>query len=448
MGLVAPTAATKVLGDAGAILLLTMLFTAVTAAGSAELISVSTLVTYDIYRTYVKPSATGRGLMRVSRIAIVGFGLGMGLLAVALLQVGASLQYVYLAMGVLIGSAVGPISLAIVWKKTNKVAASIGALGGLACGVLVWLASSYSLYGVISVSSTGQSLPLLAGNVTSISIGAIVTCFGSTIKPENFDFKLMRQKIMIVDARIRRVVERESDDEYLKRWSKPRYKFAIGLTLALVIAWPVPLFLSGYIFSLQMYAAWVGVAVIWAATAATVIVLLPLLESRSGMVKVLKSIGKRSTKELLVSDSYYPHEPPVIQKKILVPVDGSQQSLRALNYAASIFTGPGELAIIYILNVIEWVDEEEEESVDEVLANNMKEEGRRMLRSIVIPRSAKAYERMVKPGDPAIKIVEIAEKLNVDMLVMGATGLSNHEKLGHLSSEVLKQTSIPVMFMK
>jgi SSS family transporter len=79
MGLVAPTAASYVLGDLGAILLLTMLFTAVTSAGSAELISVSTLVTYDVYRRYVKPSASGRELMRVSRLAIVGFGIGMGL---------------------------------------------------------------------------------------------------------------------------------------------------------------------------------------------------------------------------------------------------------------------------------------------------------------------------------------------------------------------------------
>jgi nucleotide-binding universal stress UspA family protein len=71
-----------------------------------------------------------------------------------------------------------------------------------------------------------------------------------------------------------------------------------------------------------------------------------------------------------------------------------------------------------------------------------------MLRSIVIPRSAKAYERMVKIGDPATKIVRMSEKLNVVMLVMGATGLSNHEKLGDVSSEVLKQTSIPIKFMK
>ena len=77
MGLMASTAASQVLVDLGAILLLTMLFAAVTSAGSAELISVSSLVTYDIYMTYFKPSATGRGLMRISRFAIVGFGIGI-----------------------------------------------------------------------------------------------------------------------------------------------------------------------------------------------------------------------------------------------------------------------------------------------------------------------------------------------------------------------------------
>jgi urea-proton symporter len=55
---------------------------------------------------------------------------------------------------------------------------------------------------------------------------------------------------------------------------------------------------------------------------------------------------------------------------------------------------------------------------------------------------------MVKLGDPATKIVEMAEKLKVDMIVMGATGLSNSEEMGHVSRKVLKMTSIPVMFMK
>ena len=448
MGLVAPTAASQVLGDLGAILLLTMLFTAVTSAGSAELISVSSLVTYDVYRRYVQPSATGRGLMRISRLAIVGFGIGMGLLALILLQVGASLQYVYLAMGVLIGSAVVPISLAIVWNKTNKVAATAGALAGLVCGVTVWLASSYAFYGMVSVSTTGQNLPLLTGNVTSILVGAIVTLLGSIIKPDNFDFRLMKQKIMIVDAKIRRAIDHESDEEYLKHWSKFGYKFGIGLTLILVVAWPVPLYLSGYVFSHEAYSVWVGIAVTWAATAAAVIVLLPLIESRAGIVKVLKQIGKGSIVEAVTErNAYYTAESQSYQKRILVPVDGSQQSLRALDYAASIYSSFPDKVMITILNIIEWADENEE-SMDDELAASIEEQGRRMLRSIIIPKPARNYERMVKLGDPATKIVEMAEKLKVDMIIMGATGLSNSKEIGHVSRKVLKLTSLPVVFMK
>jgi Na+/proline symporter len=58
-GLVPPAAAVFLMGRPGAILMTTMLFMAVTSAGSAELVAVSSLCTYDIYRTYINPKATG-----------------------------------------------------------------------------------------------------------------------------------------------------------------------------------------------------------------------------------------------------------------------------------------------------------------------------------------------------------------------------------------------------
>lgn len=76
-----------------------------TSAGSSELIAVSSLCTYDIYRTYINPEADGKKILKVSRGVVLAFGCFMGLLAVILNKAGVSLGWMYLAMGVLIGSA-------------------------------------------------------------------------------------------------------------------------------------------------------------------------------------------------------------------------------------------------------------------------------------------------------------------------------------------------------
>ena len=60
LGLTVPAAASVMMGEIGAIMVLVMLFMAVTSAGSAELIAVSSLITYDVYRTYKNPAATGK----------------------------------------------------------------------------------------------------------------------------------------------------------------------------------------------------------------------------------------------------------------------------------------------------------------------------------------------------------------------------------------------------
>ena len=82
-GLVPPAVANFLMGDAGAVLILIMLFMAIVSTGSAESVAVSSLVAYDIYREYINPNATGKQILFVSRLVIVVFNVVMGLLVVS-----------------------------------------------------------------------------------------------------------------------------------------------------------------------------------------------------------------------------------------------------------------------------------------------------------------------------------------------------------------------------
>merc|ERR550537_1544142 len=70
-GLVPPAVATHLFGSAGATMMAIMLFMAITSTGSAEGIAVSSLVAYDIYKAYCNPAATGKQILKISKIVIV-----------------------------------------------------------------------------------------------------------------------------------------------------------------------------------------------------------------------------------------------------------------------------------------------------------------------------------------------------------------------------------------
>lgn len=289
LGLVVPAAATALMGDVGAIMVLTMLFMAVTSAGSAELIAVSSLVTYDLYRTYKNPNASGKQLVKVSRMTIVGFGLGMGGLAVILLSMGLSLGFVYLAMGILIGSAVIPIALTILWKRTNRVAATLGAIIGLIVAVSTWVSVAASLPefgGEISLASLGHNYSMLFGNIAGILTGGAITLIGSLAAKTNFDWDELKKKITLVDASEAEIAEASENEETLKK----AFKFSLSgggiMTLVLIIAWPMPLIASGLVFDVMSYSVWVGISIVWVSVASFFIICLPIIEARKGIAKV------------------------------------------------------------------------------------------------------------------------------------------------------------------
>src|SRR5436190_23486837 len=73
--------------------------------------------------------------------------------------------YLYLLMGIIVSPTVVPAALTLLWKKQNMWAATISPVAGLACSLTTWLVTTKIMYGDITVASSGQNAPMLAGNV-------------------------------------------------------------------------------------------------------------------------------------------------------------------------------------------------------------------------------------------------------------------------------------------
>ncbi len=90
-GLVLPFGAAALGGAGGAAAILIMVYMAVTSCMSAELVGVTTVCEYDIYRTYFNPTATDAQQKKVGRIALVIYVILLTALCSVLNSVGVDL---------------------------------------------------------------------------------------------------------------------------------------------------------------------------------------------------------------------------------------------------------------------------------------------------------------------------------------------------------------------
>ncbi|CAJ1955665.1 unnamed protein product [Cylindrotheca closterium] len=297
-GLVPPAVATHLLGESGAILILIMLFMAIVSTGSAESIAVSSLVAYDIYREYINPDATGEQILSVSRKVIVAFGLLMGALSLLLFEIGLSLGWVYLFMGIVIGSAVAPLWFLLKWSKASGTGAVVAAWSGLVLAITAWMVTAQVREGEISIDSLGTNEAMLCGNLVAILSSAFIHVVWSIfIDPQEFDFATLDEKITLVEVDDTRGLQPEDQDpEMLQEAENWIAKRGYVLTLVLIVIWPLLSIPAGK-FTREYFAFWVLIAIAWGFGAAIVITVLPLLESSEEIGNVLNGMFRCSKRE-------------------------------------------------------------------------------------------------------------------------------------------------------
>lgn len=287
MGLVPPAVASHLLGKGGAAAITIMLFMAIVSTGSAEQIAVSSLISYDVYRKYINVHATGEDILRVSRYGVVFFGVFMGLLSLILDEIGLSLGFVYLMMGIFIGSAVMPISFVLTWDKANGAGAVAGAFTGLILGLITWIATASGLEGKVTVDTLGMNYPMLAGNIVAICSSGIVHATMSFMNPQNFDFSTLNDRIQLIDDTLPKFEEdEESNPKQLEESLKWIQKWGWGFTFIMIIVWPCLSLLAGCgtptgcgVFNKGYFNLWVAIALTWGTVATAVIIILPVYES-------------------------------------------------------------------------------------------------------------------------------------------------------------------------
>ncbi|KAI0674267.1 urea transporter [Trametes maxima] len=325
-GLPASAAAAALLGKSGAAALLIVLFLAVTSATSAELIAVSSILTYDVYKKYINPKATEGQILKVSHAMVAFFAVVMGILGLIFYYIGISMGWLYEFMGVVLGSAVVPIAMCITWSKANKWGSLAGAVVGFCAGVTAWLVTTSALNGGdLSVTTTGGDLEMLAGNLTSIGVGGIITVVTSLIWPDNFDFEATRainrpalekgsspsiddgdlaeKKRASVDVSLEPVAsisavaaaeeeERELDPVALNKSFAIAAWSSVALTFIFLIIVPLPLFFAQTVYGVGGLTAWVVIGMIWAFFSALAVVVYPLWESRAALGLISRGVIK------------------------------------------------------------------------------------------------------------------------------------------------------------
>ncbi|MFZ7125980.1 MAG: universal stress protein [Desulfobacterales bacterium] len=137
-------------------------------------------------------------------------------------------------------------------------------------------------------------------------------------------------------------------------------------------------------------------------------------------------------------------------KKILWPTDFSGSAQNALTYVNSLTRKyDAEIHVLYViedLTVHKWYGEFEDDHIEKILKWEEKTASKR-LESLCQDylKGCPRYIKHVAIGDPASEILALAEKENVDMIVMATRGAAGRFSFGSVTEKVVKHARVPVV---
>jgi nucleotide-binding universal stress UspA family protein len=142
-------------------------------------------------------------------------------------------------------------------------------------------------------------------------------------------------------------------------------------------------------------------------------------------------------------------------RHILVPIDGSEPSLQAVQMTLSIveLCPACKMTVLYVidklvLNELVRFSKRDEKEVEAEL----EDQGRRYLELArkSAERQSVAAQSQIRRGDPFEEVIAAANDLGADLIVMGHTGRRGTSRvlIGSVTQRVLDYAPCPVLVMK
>ena len=138
-------------------------------------------------------------------------------------------------------------------------------------------------------------------------------------------------------------------------------------------------------------------------------------------------------------------------QKILVPVDFSESSEHALDYAVELADKLG--ASIHVLSVIgipSYGVPELGVGITATMMDNMIADNQAALDALARPRKLDSKNMIIRAGDARDVILQTAEELGADLIVMGTHGRRGISRalLGSVAEMVVRTAPVPVLTVR
>jgi SSS family transporter len=275
---VAPATAAIAFGPVGAWLFLVMLFMAILSTGNAESVAVASLVATDIYKRYLRPEAGDAAILRVARVTVLSFALLVGPVCLALHSAAIDMEWLYLAMGIFLGSGVIPLALGFLTDRLTGRGAYCATLGGVLLGLVTWFATALIIEGEITIRTLGALFPVTIGNIAGILTSGLI-CLIDCFRPHiRFKFETLQTALLSFLTPREAPAMPQALRVVLSGPERRLIGWVVGLSVLLDLIIPVGLYLTGIRFGPVAFAVWVILTLVWLMIAAGFVVLLPMVD--------------------------------------------------------------------------------------------------------------------------------------------------------------------------